>query len=295
MSPDQSPFTMSMAQCVPLILKELIQQTDQAMLRLGTDSEALHDFRVGLRHIRSWLKSFGGDIGVELHWYQQVTKLTAATNDCRDLEVYVQWLDAHQNQFDTSAISVYNDAEHEQLRENIRQTESLLAHQWPEIRDGLMCILVSLRAKREEPFVLLASERLRERLNRLQQQVELIVPRASSNREFSDACREMHKCRIRLKHIRYLLEGFVPWHEPLPDLMVNMKAAQDVLGRYHDLCEFTSIASQVPGLEMQPLIRIIEQERQACFAELRQDYLQPPLTWLNDIRAAINMLRGSEY
>src|SRR4051794_41081176 len=58
------------------------------------DSEALHDFRVGLRRLRSSIRAYRpqlkGSVSKKLR--RRLGDLTVATNPGRDLEVQLEWL-----------------------------------------------------------------------------------------------------------------------------------------------------------------------------------------------------------
>src|ERR687890_1341184 len=69
---------------------------DRARLRLGDglDGEALHDFRVGIRRLRSAIRAYRdeleGSVGGKER--RQLRNLARATNDGRDLEGQPDWV-----------------------------------------------------------------------------------------------------------------------------------------------------------------------------------------------------------
>src|SRR5204863_305761 len=68
-------------------------------LHSGDEEEALHDYRVALRKLRSWLRTFGEGGGKA---QKQLSALNEATGAARDLEVMQEWLKG-----DTSAAAAH--------------------------------------------------------------------------------------------------------------------------------------------------------------------------------------------
>jgi len=71
-------------------------RTDEAVHNIRRNDQSIHDFRIALRYLRSWLRVFGGTIGLDPKLLADASKLATATNHCRDLEAYVIWLE-HQS------------------------------------------------------------------------------------------------------------------------------------------------------------------------------------------------------
>jgi CHAD domain-containing protein len=65
------------------------------------DPEALHDFRVAVRRLRSWLKAFKEPLrGSVSGKHRDLLRAVAhATNTGRDAEVHIEWLRAHSEFF----------------------------------------------------------------------------------------------------------------------------------------------------------------------------------------------------
>jgi CHAD domain-containing protein len=60
----------------------------------GVDPEALHDFRVALRRLRSWLRAFRPHLkgSVRGKERRRLQALADATGASRDAEVHLEWL-----------------------------------------------------------------------------------------------------------------------------------------------------------------------------------------------------------
>src|ERR1700688_3395685 len=83
-------------QAARLVALSVLDAARAARDRLsGTDdTEALHDFRVALRRLRSGLRAFpplfGDAVGVKLR--RRVRELATATGEARDAEVQLAWI-----------------------------------------------------------------------------------------------------------------------------------------------------------------------------------------------------------
>jgi CHAD domain-containing protein len=213
----------------------------QARLADAEDTEALHDFRVGLRRLRSTLRSYrdllGKSIGKKLA--KRLKALADATGEGRDAEVALAWLD------------------------EVAQSESppppsaRPGHRW--LRSRLASVreraYAEIAEKIEEDFEPLA-ERLRERLSvyraevrldataaprrfgeiaaaelgRLAGQIEQEMAAIDSAEDEEDA----HRARITGKRIRYLLEPFAAESSAARAAVRKLKQLQEVLGELHD-------------------------------------------------------------
>lgn len=238
------------------------------------DEEALHDYRVALRKLRSWLKAFeeGGN-----KVQKQLSELNDATGAARDFEVLEAWLKG-----DDSAAA---------------------AHVRHELHAGKVDLpWVEERTQR-------VAERLDERLQRYSLEVSLgagaaVVPfswaYASALRrlhtELTDAAlrvgmiedpERLHKVRIKAKRLRYALLPLKDWPEAAEAVRV-LKERQDVLGELHDRHAFETqleglIAARPPGEVLQGLEGLLAKAREEGH-ELFQKYHEH--RHANDVRLA---------
>src|SRR4029453_2542274 len=78
------------------IALRLLAQAEKERRRLDdeADAEALHDFRVAVRRLRSWLRTFKEPLrGSVSGKHRDVLRAVAhATNGGRDAEVHIEWL-----------------------------------------------------------------------------------------------------------------------------------------------------------------------------------------------------------
>jgi len=205
------------------------------------DTEALHDFRVGLRRLRSTLRTYrdllGKSVGKKLA--KRLKSLADATGDGRDAEVALAWIDAVAQSEDPPALSA---------RPGHRWLRSRLA----AVRDRAYA---EIAQRIEEDFEPLA-ERLRERLSVYRAEVRLdatLAPRRFGEvaaAELGDLAgriekelaaidsaadeEEAHRARITAKRIRYLLEPFAAESSAARAAVKRLKQLQELLGELHD-------------------------------------------------------------
>lgn len=219
------------------------------------DEEALHDYRVALRKLRSWLKAFDEGGGKA---QQQLSDLNEATGSARDYEVMVAWL-----KDDTSPA-----ADH--AREKLKV-------------GGVDLGWVEARTQR-------VGERLEGKLGRYSLEVPLgggaaVVPFSWAyaaalrrlHHELTDAALRvgsledpdrLHKVRIRAKRLRYAVVPLKEWPEAA-DAIRLLKERQDVLGELHDRHAF---ALQLEGLLGElPSSQELQQGLSALLAKARDE------------------------
>src|SRR5262245_22033311 len=85
----------------------LLQEAEEALSRLESeeDGEALHDFRVALRRLRSVIRAYKpylkGSAKKKLRG--QLSELADSTNAARDLEVQLEWLTKRAKELEPEA------------------------------------------------------------------------------------------------------------------------------------------------------------------------------------------------
>jgi CHAD domain-containing protein len=260
-----------------------LDEISRAQLRLADplDTEALHDFRVGLRRLRSCIRAYRGELedSINRKTRQQLRKLTEDTNAGRDSEVQLHWL--------------------------YQQTGRLV----PEEMDGLAWLVGKLEGRKFETldavrsnvgrrFSKLASK-LRPELRTFRVEVrtgndqrrsfgqltgDLIVSYAGALRETlasvgaANDKERAHAARIAAKRLRYLLEPLSRRVPRAKSLVGPLKQLQDLLGELHDMQVMgDEIASSMKSLEamgahsraipgLLQLQQIAREQAHRCFA-----------------------------
>lgn len=211
-------------------------QAARARLDAADDAEALHDFRVAIRRLRSTIRAYPEQIQLSGKDRRRLRKLARATGAARDGEVMIGWMEAR--------------------REALSDAEA----------PGLDWLLGRLRARQEALDAGLREEvahdfarehrRLCERLAWYAAEVRADTPRegprmgdvvADGVAEHAEALRSAlaavqsiedqeraHEGRIEAKRLRYLLEPFAEEDPAARAIVKQLKKLQDTLGEMHD-------------------------------------------------------------
>jgi len=202
------------------------------------DPEALHDFRVAVRRLRSWLTMHANVLGRSapkraMRWLR---RLARATNRSRDAEVLAAWLREEQTAL-TARQKVGAAWMLRRLAED--RTEGDVGVMAEVARDFARAhALLEERVPRylrelhvhEKPivptFAAALSRQVRFQASRLRR-------RLGEVRSIDDDA-AAHRARIAGKRLRYLLEPVVPHVPGGGATLARLKSLQDSLGDFHD-------------------------------------------------------------
>jgi CHAD domain-containing protein len=204
------------------------------------DPDAVHDFRVAVRRLRSWLQLWDGqlDESVPRKPRRRIRDVAHATGPARDLQVHLEWLRAEEAGATGRALA---DVE--------RAIADLVARRSDAMRDVHAAARTFIRRHTK------LSRRLSERCAELElpehgatfgaalaEQVELA---ANALRERLASVRgaardeELHQARIAAKRLRYLIERAEHAVVGAPAMVRDLKQFQDLAGDAHDVHVFS--------------------------------------------------------
>jgi CHAD domain-containing protein/CYTH domain-containing protein len=207
----------------------------------GADDEALHDFRVALRRLRSWERAFRPfmkrDVSPKLR--RRLRNLARDTGASRDLEVHLAWLREQrrgvgrrqrpgltwllaaltEKKEDADAV-LANDVDGRFTRLHNRLSESLASY-----RESLR-VRENGRVAPPAAFADALAPRVRDAAAILLAHLERITSAKDDD--------ECHEARIAAKRLRYLLEPITRLVPGAEDAVERLKTLQDVLGDLHD-------------------------------------------------------------
>lgn len=255
----------------------------EALLRLDDpdDMEALHDFRVSLRRLRTILKAFRSDLKPDIRRKdrRRVRKLARSTGAGRDAEVLLEWLESIRPDLAASEGPMAERLAGELAAERDDSYARVLATVRPRFRkleDKLRTQLtwLELPAQPTSP----GSERS------FAAALDLLVPMyarelaaAVEGIESQDDHAAIHAARIRGKHLRYVVEPMADDVAGVAELVDRLKGLQDALGDLRDaqLLEMRVRASDVDGGQTAGAVgpgeaelgALLAQEQAARFAE----------------------------
>jgi CHAD domain-containing protein len=222
-----------------LVALDYLEQSRAALARLDDprDTEALHDFRVALRRLRSTLRAHPAQLrdAVSRKLRRRVRDLTRATNRGRDADVQLAWLRPLAADLAPAErvgvrwlvewIERARDEAVEETRDEIRRSFEKLDRQLSR-RLGEYRPVAPKRAAPEPKFGLVARDALLTHAQRLDKLLGAI--QAPSD------LAAIHRTRIAAKRLRYLLEPFSQALAGAADLLRGLKSLQDLLGDLRD-------------------------------------------------------------
>ncbi len=201
--------------------------------------DALHEFRVNLRRLRSTLQAFEPHLEPRPTEQAQarLRELGARSNAARDAEVQIAWLEARRGELSrshrpalrwlTQELAVRRDQAQAKLLEKLPERFSRLRADLARSLAGYRT-WVHLDSPDPSPtFAAVAGERLRRQAARLRESLGAISSPSDSI--------ECHEARIEAKRLRYLLEPVARYVPEGKRAVRSLKGLQDVLGEMHDL------------------------------------------------------------
>lgn len=284
----------------------MLEEAAAAHARLPdpADTEALHDFRVALRRLRSTLRAYRGLPGDVVRGKDRraLRDLARATGDARDAQVQNEWL--------TTRLKKARGAERIGLRGALERSRERGAaagehlqgaaaafpaeHERLARRLGRFCTeLTPGEAPGGPPFRAELAARLRIEADALALELEGVLDESRQD--------EAHRSRIAAKRIRYLLE---PVRDLVPgarEMIKELKALQALLGEMHDahilLGEVSVAAEEAEGEEeagSRALQRRLAEERAEYFSALRDRWLHGAAAGLpGRVRELADALEGA--
>jgi CHAD domain-containing protein len=217
-----------------------LDQAARARPRLADadDAEALHDFRVGLRRLRSCLKAYDAELAGSLSkkLRRRLKRLAGSTGPGRDTEVQIEWLrsqgtglTAHQRPGFTWLLARLRD----RLRDAFDALEDEVADEFDQVEKDLRARLSVYRAEIHldagspaATFAAATAAILREQVKDLEEHLAKV--------EDAGDQKPAHEARIRAKRLRYLLEPLADERPDAVPVIKRLKALQELLGDLHD-------------------------------------------------------------
>jgi CHAD domain-containing protein len=223
-----------------LLALAFLDQAAEARPRLAdpADTEALHDFRVGLRRLRSCLRAYREFLedSVPPKLARRLKRLAGATGPGRDVEVQIEWLRgrrSHLAAHHRAGLAWFVGQLEERLRGAYAGLREEIEGEFPgideELRRRLSVYRTEVHLDGTAPRGTLASATAAI----LHGQVSELASRLARIEEPGDE-EAAHAARIRAKRVRYLLEPFADELPAISPIIRRFKGLQDLLGDLHD-------------------------------------------------------------
>ena len=233
-------------------------------------NEEVHDFRVALRRLRSWIRAAAGLLHdtIPRRDRSDLRRLARRAGAARDAQVEWQWLVGPREPFSAPAaraaawLAEQRRAIYATEREGL---ERRTAEQWPDLAASVAAALtrvVDAPGRGETLGAHLAPE-LRQHLERARSALDRIEHRTQ--------VKVIHRARIEVKRLRYLVEAVTAQPPRGARSLRHLRALQDALGDLHDAHVITQ--------QLDPLL-VPRRGR-------RRPAGRPPLRDLRALRAAV--------
>ena len=227
---------------VRVVGRDLLARVRKAAedLNLGEKADALHDFRVALRRLRSWIRAFDEELSgtVRPKAIRRLKRIADATRTSRDLEVKIEWVER------------FSHAQRGRYRQAARWLSDDMRAQKAKADADLLAVL----GKKFDRAVGQLSQGLGHYVVDLDEEpVSAVSALAGLIREHAEASAramtkissvgdraEAHQARIAIKRLRYLVEPVAHGVAGADVLVDDLSKLQDALGALHDAQMFGS-------------------------------------------------------
>ena len=240
------------ARLVALALLDEVKAARKRMSGRRRDRLALHDFRVAVRRLRTWLRVFRPwlEDTVPRKAERRLKNAARLTSESRDAEVHVEWLRAQRRTMSArQRVGVgwlvariekeKVDADRGKARKAMRAVD--------RARDALLPALAEYRApvRREGRAKRLCFGSALARL--LREHARTLATRLAEVHGVDDD-RGVHAARLTAKRLRYLLEPLADGVPDGPGLVTDLASLQDTLGDWHDARVFATAVVEASEL-----------------------------------------------
>jgi len=229
-----------------LLSLSYLDQIDSAHVRLGDqlDQEALHDFRVGIRRLRSAIRAYRAELegSVTGKMRRRLRNLARATNDGRDVEVQLAWLGKQAQLLRPDDLPGFywlvgrledrKQKTHDRAVADVARRYEKASLRLRRALGTLRIELQTAQGQRPATFREVTGALARLQVQRLRDDIGRI--------QGADDAEQAHRTRISLKRLRYLVEPISRGNRRAGALVRRLKEAQDLLGEHHDMHVFAA-------------------------------------------------------
>jgi CHAD domain-containing protein/CYTH domain-containing protein len=294
-----------------LIALQLVDTLRAARRRFGTeDPEALHDFRVALRKLRTALRTYRAQLRDSLRRRQlrRLSRLAPATRESRDLEVHLDWARTQASSLtapERAGVEWLVDRLERRRRAADARLGETLEREFERALAGLERRLSRYRAaiaagpvRRSRP----AAEVIGRRIERLGARLEAALGQVRNAADEEPA----HRARIAAKRLRYVLEPIADLVVDVEPLIGRLRALQDELGDLHDSHVFAAELGQAtedasaagagrnPSAGLLALTRRLRERGATAFAAVESGWLHGASdAFFSEVEALGSRLAGS--
>ena len=276
-------LTLPAIRGVRLVAMELLGDAAQAADRLAHahDDEALHDFRVAMRRLRSWFRAFDEELNgsVRRRDRRALRALVRATNSGRDTEVQLDWLARVTKSKDAkrrSGAARLSDSIREQQRLAGNSFDASCIDDFTDLRKQLMNRFEKTLDDSDDDEHTLAQSLAA----KLSAHVDALTAALHAVHAFDDE-RAAHEARIAAKRLRYLLDPAAPRVRLAAAMVERLKTLQDDLGELHDVHVLGHVLREaivdapMPNVEeLMAVVARLESDTKRIFGRVKRGWLE---------------------
>lgn len=230
----------SAAEGARLVALRFLDEAEAAAARLGdaADGEALHDFRVALRRLRSTLRAFRDVLRRAIPKKQRraLRALARRTNAGRDAEVQLAWLRERRDELGAGTRTGWQALVDRLDARRAAEYDGAVADVsggFPAAARRIRKALTHYRTRVPAPDAPAPPRFGGAAAAALTVATDTFV-RALAAVSSADAAAEAHAARIAAKRVRYALEPLAAHVPGAPSLLRRFKSLQDLLGELND-------------------------------------------------------------
>jgi len=203
---------------------------------LADEAKGLHDVRVAVRRLRSWLRAYENEIADTLRkkTKRRLRNLAKASNPARDAEVAVEWIAAQTaaSPRERTGFRYMTQRFETERDEASSDARNILRRKMPGVISALAEELQTYWTKHDVGGTKPVATMAEVTRDVLRDHAERLARSASKVESANDAARA-HRVRISAKRLRYLLETLTG-SATAATLVKRLTTLQDLLGSAHD-------------------------------------------------------------
>jgi CHAD domain-containing protein/CYTH domain-containing protein len=258
------------------------------------DEEALHDFRVAIRRLRSTLRAWRPLLkkSTSKKHRKQLRRLQNATGGGRDAEVSLAWLENQRGDLTAAQrrghawvagkLRDRHDAAMDHVRDGVRAAFDRIDATLQDRLEVLHVEVHLLQPQSPETFGMRLAGEVRAHANAVADALARV--RSCEDRE------QCHQARITGKRLRYLVEPARPFAREAAVLLRRCKRLQDVLGDLNDAFVLREeLASAIEAASIEHGRRLAELALEADPERLRREVSLGPRTGLLELTRRVQL------
>jgi CHAD domain-containing protein len=234
------PAGLVVLQCAIAMIDEARDSAITLLHARDDDPDAVHDFRVAVRRLRSWLQLWSEevDVGVKRRQRRKIRDLAHATGPARDLQVHLEWLRGEEAHAKGRALADVERAIADLVARRPEATDDVRRAATKFIR---LHVTLSRRlsargaelddAEHGPTFGAALAEQVETTSNAFRDRLAAV--RGAARDE------ELHQARIAAKRLRYLVERAEDTVVGVSAMVRELKQFQDLAGDAHDVHVFS--------------------------------------------------------